>query len=354
MFASERDTRGALPVTASSSSDFSGVVLFTATLRRWRIAALAPMLGLVAAGLLALLIPPTYTATTRLMPEGGPRTQGSSGLAGFASQFGVSVPTPSSASARLFADLLTSRTVLESTLAARVPTTARRRAGANDSMQVLQLLQVHGRSRQDSLASGVALLKRVIAVNVDVETNVLRLSVESREPETAAEIANRLVQALNDFNTKTRQSSARTKRQFVEGRVADADAELQHATNRIRDFLERNRQFESSPQLQFEYQQLQRQLAVAQEMYLTLRREYETARIEEVNDTPVLTVIDSAETPLHKTRPRLSIFLASGVVVGAGLGILTVGILEFLARLARVESGPYAELLAEWRRLVAG
>lgn len=40
---------------------------------------------------------------------------------------------------------------------------------------------------------------------------------------------------------------------------------------------------------------------------LTLRREYETARIEEVNDTPILTFIDLPAVPGERNRPRRTI-----------------------------------------------
>src|SRR5438132_8548828 len=43
---------------------------------------------------------------------------------------------------------------------------------------------------------------------------------------------------------------------------------------------------------------------IRQEVSLTLRREYETARIEEVNDTPVITVIDPPVPPHERSSPK--------------------------------------------------
>jgi uncharacterized protein involved in exopolysaccharide biosynthesis len=47
-----------------------------------------------------------------------------------------------------------------------------------------------------------------------------------------------------------------------------------------------------------------------------LRREYETARIEEVNNTPVLTIIDHPQVPGRRIRPQrvITVLLVTLVV----------------------------------------
>src|SRR5205807_6017401 len=112
---------------------------------------------------------------------------------------------------------------------------------------------------------------------------------------------------LADFNLHTRQTSAGEQRKFIEGRVATSEEQLRTAEEALRSFYERNRQWQSSPQLRYEEQQLNRQVAVQQELYLNLRREYETARIEEVNNIPVVTIIDHPAVPGRRIRPQRTI-----------------------------------------------
>ena len=114
----------------------------------------------------------------------------------------------------------------------------------------------------------------------------------------------RLLDRLADFNVHTRQSTAGERRRFIEGRVATAEQELRTGEGALRTFYERNRQWQSSPQLRFEEQRLNRQVTVQQDLYLILRREYETARIEEVNNTPVLTIIDHPSVPGRRLTPQ--------------------------------------------------
>src|SRR5207302_3590136 len=128
-------------------------------------------------------------------------------------------------------------------------------------------------------------------------------------PVLAAAVANRFVAYLNDFNTKSRQSQARERRKFIEQRLADGEGELRTAEESLRTFYERNRSWQQSPQLVFEEGRLRRQVDLRQEVQRTLRREYETARIEEVNDTPVITVIEPATLPTQPSAPRLGALL---------------------------------------------
>ena len=60
-------------------------------------------------------------------------------------------------------------------------------------------------------------------------------------------------------------------------------------------------------------------MAVQQELYLTLRREYEAARIEEVNNTPVLTIIDHPSVPGRRIRPQRTITVLLVTIVVAML-----------------------------------
>src|SRR2546430_10409083 len=91
-------------------------------------------------------------------------------------------------------------------------------------------------------------------------------------------------------------------------------SELRRAEEAVKTFYERNRGWQQAPELVFEEARLRRQVNIGQEVYLTLKREYETARIEEVNDTPVITVIDTAVPPERRTSPQraLPVILAFG------------------------------------------
>jgi uncharacterized protein involved in exopolysaccharide biosynthesis len=280
----------------------------------------APFIAAVLTAIAVLLMPPTYASTASFVPENPVGTRLPAGIAGVASQLGLS--GEASRSPAFYADLLRSREVLGPVLDAKIPAPA----GAADSISIYALYRVEGNIPERRFEEGVKALRNAITVAVDQRTNVVRLTVEARWPVAARDVAQLLLERLTDFNVNTRQSTARERRQFIEGRVGATEHELRAAEGALRTFYERNRQWRSSPQLQFEEQRLNRQVAVQQELYLTLRREYELARVEEVNNTPVLTMIDRPAVPGRRIKPQrtVTVLLVALVVflLACGLAIM--------------------------------
>jgi uncharacterized protein involved in exopolysaccharide biosynthesis len=174
-----------------------------------------------------------------------------------------------------------------------------------------------------------------IGTNFDIKTSIVELVVTARWSQLAADIANRTIELVDTFNHEQRVSRAHSKRVFVQSRVDSARAELQHAEEQQRFFYDQNRQWRSSPQLVFDEARLRRNVDVATDLYLTLERQFEAARLDEFNDAAVITVVDPAHAP-HKAKwPRYWLLLASALAVGAILGFLVAG---------------SAAILADWRR----
>jgi tyrosine-protein kinase Etk/Wzc len=166
---------------------------------------------------------------------------------------------------------------------------------------------------------------------------------------------NRFIASLDEFNTKSRQSQARLRRQFIEQRVQSAGAELRNVEEQLRTFYERNRSWQQSPKLVYEEGTLRRQVEIRQEVYLTLNREYETARIEEVNDTPVITVIDPAVEPRRPSKPKPLLISIVGFILGgiaAAAWAFTADYLEELRRENGTEYRSLMSLLQKARRTV--
>lgn len=315
---------------------------FLVTLRRrWRVVVWLPVSVSVVTALVSLVMRPAYTAYTSFVPEAGASAKLPSSLAGLAGEFGLSLGGDASRSPRFYADVLKSRELLERALQARYLDP---RSTTGDSTRLLELLHIRGRTGLDSMYNGVRALSKRVGTRVDVQTGVVRLSVESRYPALAAAIANRMVDYLNEFNTNKRQSQARERRRFVEQRITEAETELRSSEGDLRGFYERNRTWQQSPQLMFEEGRLRRQLDIRQEVYLTLKREFETARIEEVNDTPVITVIDPAITPQKRSSPQRKMMVLLALVVSGVAASLWAIAAAYVEHLRATNDKRYLEL----------
>src|SRR3989441_7346034 len=339
--------------------------LVNALLKGWRLVVGLPLLAAILTAIVVLLLPPRYTATVTFVPEqrapsrgGGAAGAGGGGLVGLAAQLGIPLGMDPTRSPRFYAEVLTSRELLARVLLTKFPDP--RRPAAGDSIPLLAILRVRGgiwgaKSAADSLDRGVRKLRRRVSARVDIQTFLVYLSVTTLYPDLSAAVAARFIAYLNEFNAKNRESQARARRQFVEQRIVDGERDLHAAEDDLRRFHERNRAWQESPELSAEEGRLHMQVNILQEVYLTLRRDYEQARIEEVNDTPVITVVDPAVPPQRQSYWR-EVLVLLAFVFGGLIGVLGAWSGVRFERLRREDEDGYREftgLLQRLRREVA-
>jgi uncharacterized protein involved in exopolysaccharide biosynthesis len=196
-------------------------------------------------------------------------------------------------------------------------------------------------------------LEEDIEASTVQKTGVVNLSVTVRQPALAFEINQRLLDLINQFNLRTRQSQAAQERRFTERRLAEVRQDLRAAEDRLQQFLQQNRDIRNSPNLTFQGDRLQREVTMQQQVFTTLAQAYEQAKIEEVRDTPVIAVVERPEVPVRPDRRGLIgkglLALLLGLVLGAGWAFAK----SFAANSDRLTSGEAAEF-AVLRRQAAG
>jgi uncharacterized protein involved in exopolysaccharide biosynthesis len=173
-------------------------------------------------------------------------------------------------------------------------------------------------------------LGKLVRASPDTKTNLITVTADLKWPDLAARVANHATALVDTFNVEQRQSRARWRRIFAEAQAQDAQASLRAAEDRLRDFQQTNRQYQQSPELTFEQARLRRQVDVEQDVYLGVRRELETSRLDEVNDVPVITVVDSAIVPTFRQFPKRTVMTVASAFVGLFIGVLIAGTLALI------------------------
>ncbi len=281
---------------------------------RWHTVLLVPIAFGAAAWLTTFALTSYYTSSTTFITDATEPQGANASFAGVAAQLGLGAAGAPTKSPQFFADLLRSRSVFEAVLESRIPNVARR--GASDSIQVLDL---YTRKRGDAahrLADGIRELGKHTSVSVNPRTNIVELLVAAPQPAAAKLVTERFVASLGHFNLTTRQSQARERLRFVSLRLAEARDSLAREETIQQEFLQSNRAIRNSPALESANERISRQLTMYQETYETVRREYESARVDVINDTPVLTVIDSAMVPLRRSAPQRGMVAILGALLG--------------------------------------
>lgn len=265
-------------------------------LRRRRTIISLGLLGIAIGLTWGLLSPRLYMSSTTFIPQGA--AEGSSAaIALAASQFGIKMPSGGNVwGPPVYVELLRSRALLEPILydTLVVAEEGNRRAGL---MELLDVADVAPPRRVEVAVEG---LRGMIKAKEDVKLNAVEMEVTSRWPSVSKALADRVLLRVNEFNFEIRKSQARAERQFVELQAREAERALLTAEDRLQVFLQRNRAIGGSPELAFERDRLQREVTSRQALFTSWLERIEDARVREVRDTPVITVIESPQVPSER------------------------------------------------------
>lgn len=300
------------------------------TLLRWRLIVATLVLTLVVAVLAVILIPPVYrtqvsfvanTTSGSRLPSSALSNAGP--LAGLAAQFGVGGGADPSESPNFYVELIQSRELLTRLLESKFRDP--RAPSARDSARLIDILRLRGSDPQRRMEKGIKKMGKAISGTFDLTTSLVWLDVDAEWPDLSAAIANRTVGLVSSFNSEQRVTRVRSKRLFLEDRVAKARADMDVAEDRLRVFNDQNRSWRTAPGLVFDEQHLQRELDRTAQLYLQLQQQYEMTLLDEVNDAARITVVDSGVTPHRPLWPDYLILAVAVPFAGLFLGFMVAG-----------------------------
>jgi uncharacterized protein involved in exopolysaccharide biosynthesis len=181
------------------------------------------VLGLGLGLLVAFLIPPRYTSTTRLMP---PDNQVGSSLAMVASSMGGSRGSEIAgdllglkSTSDVFVGILTTRTV------------------QNQIIDQFDLKRVYGVRRMEDAR---LILTGQTGISVDRKSQMITIAVTDHDPKRAAAMGEAYIAELNRLVAELSTSSARRERIFLEERLKEVSQDLEAAEKEFSQFSSKN------------------------------------------------------------------------------------------------------------------
>ncbi len=313
---------------------------------RWRVARWAA-LGAFVTLAAVWTRPVVYPATASFIPAGA--DGGRSALASLAGQLGVNVSASSTTSPTLTPDfyvrLLTSREILGNVARDTfvVAELGNRRVAVED------LFDAKSGSAKAREEAAVKELTRRVSAEDSKTTGIVEFRVGTQWPSVSLAISRELVEGVNAFNERTRRDQASAERKFIDGRLDLAQTQLRAAEDRLQQFLQGNRQA-GSPDLQFTHDRMQREVTFRQQLVTSLAQSSEEARMREVRDIPVITMVDEPMVPVKPDSRGRAIRTVIGLLIGAAVGALIVFLGDIVAK-RRAAGDPAAD---EFARAVEG
>ncbi len=322
------------PAPVLQDDDEISVFALASVLFRWRWTIVA--LGLVGAAVgLAKGLTSTrvYVSAATFIPQGAEGE--ASGLALAASQFGIRVPSSGGAwGPPVYVELLHSRALLEPIVLDTV--VAAEQGGRR--VALMDLLEIEAPTPERRTDLGVRALGGIVKASEVKALGAVKVSVTTQWPSVSLALAQRLVRGVNKFILETRKSQAAAERQFVEVQAGEAERALRGAEDQLQSFLQRNRSIAGSPELEFARDRLQREVALRQQVYTALLQNREEARIREVRDTPVITVLEDPRLPVVGEARKSVQKGVLGGLVGGMLGVLIAFLAQGVAGARRAPS----------------
>lgn len=244
------------------------------------------------------VLSPYYRASVVLLPD----TE--SGSLSFAGQFSeiarfADLSGISTEIVRLYPAIAASNTVLE-----RVVQKEFKAKDSDAGVNLIQFFEFGDEEAEEGLFRAVEELRSFLSHEYDSKTNLLTFTLEMTDPVMAADVLNAVIEDLDRFMRSGRATNASERVGWIEERLEHVKDSLTIAEEALRAFRARNRSVSNSPDLLLQQERLRRDVELASTVYIELSRQLELARLEEVNSSPVLHILDSAVPPFRKVGPR--------------------------------------------------
>jgi uncharacterized protein involved in exopolysaccharide biosynthesis len=306
--------------------------------KRWLIA-IGVFVSVLAVGMGSEIAKPTFSAGAKFLPSKNPDMVSRMGtLVG-----GGEIKTyEDNVTSEYYVELMKSSAFIERIAAKKYPSTE-----FGGEVDLAIYLKVEGGSDREIQLKTIRKIGKKLGLSIDRQTKVVSLSYPSHEPELSAAVVNACLDEITVYNQDVRGTTAKLSREFVEQQLDKALKDLGTAEKAYADFVMRNRKIPPGDIIEVERDRLKRAVTVQEEVYVTLKKQFELAKIEEQEKKPAIEIIERASPPLTKSGPKT---VKNVILAGFVSAVLFVGlafVLEFASKM-----DPEEERNKEFRKYV--
>jgi capsule polysaccharide export protein KpsE/RkpR len=255
---------------------------------------------------------PLYVSTSKVLPvsEDG---SSSNGFSGVAAQLGINIPLSIGGTvpwAEIYPEIVKSGALLSEMMNETYET---KKYGSSTLMQIIineNSLSKYSLPERKNRA--IIELRKMIKIKKDRISPIVTLEVGAFEPLFVSQLSGRLIDKSGQVQRQLKTNRVSKKKLFIEERLQEVSTDLNKMEKELREFREYNRNISSSPSLQMKVQEMGREIDLQNSLYVTLKTQYEKAKIDEVERDDMVQIIDGPNLPAKLTSPRrgLSILLS--------------------------------------------
>jgi len=218
-------------------------------------------------------------------------------------------------------------------------------------------------------------IQGMVSTDIVSYTSIIQITVTNRDPQLAANIANKVSDVYIVENLKEKTKESRSVREFIERQLEEVGIKLKNSEEALAEFkaietpsgvavslenklgdLEARRQdllklytpmhpdiintdeqisqlkeqMKVLPQKELDYSRLMREVEIDNNIYRDLKGKLAAARINEAEKVEDVTIVDRATTPVSPVSPNKKLNYLVGLVIGLILGFTATSLVEQL------------------------
>ena len=251
-----------------------------------------------------------YTASVTILPPSQDLSSGIMGSMGaLASIAGLDLPQSTLQSPEMYKEILTSRKVLDTILFEEFEGVDT--SGMIFTELLINILDIEARNEKEKIDKALKILSNdVIYIDINSESKVIKLSVTLTNPVYAANVANRMVELLNDIVINQIQYENRQQLLYIEDHIRYSQDSIKIAEKNLQTFLETIKSI-AEPVNQIKELALKRDLELYTAIWIELKQQKEIYTLKSITSLAEVKVLDKAQPPYLKSRPKRLLMMIS-------------------------------------------
>ncbi len=171
-----------------------------------------------------------------------------------------------------------------------------------------------------------AILKIDDLINVREEiSGLISVNVSMQDPHLASDIANYIAEYVKNFISVEQKREATRNRNFIEKQMEEARLQNEKSEDLLTEFRKMNPLRLDTPSKEMKRERHESAVEENRAVYITLRQQFEIAKIDEAKEKLLINILDTAEPAVKKTKPKrtLIVFLSffAGLVIAVPFAI---------------------------------
>lgn len=251
-----------------------------------------------------------YTASVTILPPSQDLSSGIMGSMGaLASIAGLDLPQSTLQSPEMYKEILTSRKVLDTILFEEFEGVDT--SGMIFTELLINMLDIEARNEKEKIDKALKKLSNdVIYIDINSESKVIKLSVTLTNPVYAANVANRMVELLNYIVINQIQYENRQQLLYIEDHIRYSQDSIKIAEKNLQTFLETIKSI-AEPVNQIKELALKRDLELYTAIWIELKQQKEIYTLKSITSLAEVKVLDKAQPPYLKSRPKRLLMMIS-------------------------------------------